>query len=111
MTEAESSGRRPRPDPAILPRMSKTRTRIVVLLLVACAVLALAPAAVAVADTVAQGDVPAIQVPDAEPVDDTPSWTYRYLVPTLLVLGVLAVVVTVVQYFVKVVGKRYRVVQ
>lgn len=111
MTVADGSGRARRRSSAILPRMSKSRRRIVVLLLVAIALLAVAPAALAVVDAVAQGDVPAIQAPDNEPVEVTPSWTYRYLVPTFLVLGVLAVVGTVVQYFIKVVGKRYRVVQ
>ena len=106
MTVADGSGRARRRSSAILPRMSKSRRRIVVLLLVAIALLAVAPAALAVVDAVAQGDVPAIQAPDNEPVEVTPSWTYRYLVPTFLVLGVLAVVGTVVQYFIKVVGMR-----
>jgi hypothetical protein len=111
MMDADGSGRAGRPSSAILPGMPNTRRRIVVLLLVTIALLAIAPAALAVVDAVAQGDVPAIEAPDSEPVEVTPSWTYRYLVPTLLVLGVLAVVGTVVQYFIKVVGKRYRVVQ
>jgi phosphatidylglycerophosphate synthase len=91
--------------------MSNTGRRIALLLLLIVAVLAVAPAALAIVDVVAQGDVPAIQAPEPQPNDEPVSWTYRYLVPTLLVVAVLAVVLTVVQYFVKVVGKRYRVVQ
>jgi hypothetical protein len=91
--------------------MSNTSRRIALLLLLIVAVLAVAPAALAIVDVVAQGDVPAIQAPEPPPNDETASWTYRYLVPTLLVVAVLAVVLTVVQYFVRVVGKRYRVVQ
>ena len=94
-----------------LPAMSNTGRRLALLLLVAIAFIALAPAAFAVTDIVAQGDLPAIVVPEPAPVDEVPSWTYRFLIPTLLVVAVLVIVVTVIQYFVKVVGKRYRVVQ
>jgi hypothetical protein len=38
-------------------------------------------------------------------------WTTKFLIPTSLVLAVLAVFVTVVQYFVKVVRNRYKVVE
>ena len=91
--------------------MTKTVRRIALLLLIVVMLLLVAPAALAVGEVVAQADVPAIEAPEPAPADDTPSWTYRYLIPTFLVLAVLAVVVTVVQYFVRVVGTRYRVVQ
>lgn len=91
--------------------MTNTGRRIALFLLIVSTLLIAAPAALAVGEVLAQADVPAIEVPEPAPVDDTPSWTYRYLIPTFLVLAVLAVVLTVVQYFVKVVGKRYRVVQ
>jgi hypothetical protein len=52
--------------------------------------------------------VPVTTVPE-EPVQA--DWTYRYFIPTLLVLAALVVVVTVVQYFLMVVRKRYRVVR
>lgn len=52
--------------------------------------------------------VPATTVP-VTPVQA--DWTYRYFIPTLLVLAALVVVVTVVQYFLMVVRKRYRVVR
>ena len=52
--------------------------------------------------------VPVTTLPE-EPVQA--DWTYRYFIPTLLVLAALVVVVTVVQYFLMVVRKRYRVVR
>jgi|FLYL01.1.fsa_nt_gi hypothetical protein len=46
------------------------------------------------------------------PVDDTiPDWTYRYLIPTLLALAIVVVVVTTIQYFLRVVRKRYKVIE
>lgn len=46
------------------------------------------------------------------PVDDVlPDWTYRYLIPTLLALALVVVVATTVQYFLRVVRKRYKVVE
>lgn len=53
----------------------------------------------------------------AIPVDTTPEaasaldWTYRYLIPTALVLGVLVIVLTSIRYFTNVVRKRYRIVE
>jgi phosphatidylglycerophosphate synthase len=91
--------------------MSNTGRRVALFLLVSIALVVVVPAAAAPAEVVAQSDVPAIEVPEPAPAEDTPSWTYRFLIPTLLVLAVLVVVLTVVQYFVKVVGRRYRVVQ
>ncbi len=38
-------------------------------------------------------------------------WTYRYLIPTALVIAVLVVVMTSVRYFTNVVRKRYRIVE
>ncbi|MEX1279931.1 MAG: hypothetical protein AB1Z57_09905 [Acidimicrobiia bacterium] len=51
---------------------------------------------------------PAVEF-DPQPVaeEQTPAWTYRFLIPTLMVLTVLVVVGTVVQYFVRVVRARY----
>lgn len=91
--------------------MSKHGRWIVVLLLMAVSFAFAAPAAFAVVDVVAQADVPAIETPEPLPDNELPSWTYRYLIPTLLVGTVLVIVLTIVLYFVKVVGKRYRVVQ
>lgn len=54
---------------------------------------------------------PAVTVPDTAADEQTADWTYRYLIPTLLALAVLVVIVTTVQYFVRVVRNRYKVVE
>lgn len=54
--------------------------------------------------------VPAVPVPPVAEADSLAAWTYRYLVPTGLVLAALVIVVTVVLYFRRVVRNRYRVV-
>jgi len=61
-----------------------------------------------VADT---GLVPAVPIESEEEAPVTPDWTYRYLVPTALVLAVLIVLVTSIRYFSDVVRKRYRVIE
>lgn len=48
--------------------------------------------------------------PPPAPTNDQP-WTARYLIPTSLVLAALTVFVSVVQYFVRVVRNRYKVVE
>ncbi len=50
-------------------------------------------------------------VPPPDESEPEPEWTFRYLVPATVLLGLVAVVVTVVQYFVRVVRTRYRVVK
>jgi hypothetical protein len=55
-----------------------------------------------------QPAVPVTAAPDDEAQLD---WTYRYMIPTVLVLGVLVIVITAGQYFVSVVRKRYRIVE
>ena len=63
--------------------------------------------------TIAPADLPEpavlVEVPLAKA--ETPDWTYRYLIPTGLVIGVAAIFVTAVLYFVRVVRTRYRVVR
>jgi hypothetical protein len=54
---------------------------------------------------------PAVTVEVAEPDEAPPDWTYRFFIPTLLLLATLVVVGTVVQYFTRVVRNRYRVVR
>lgn len=51
---------------------------------------------------------PAVEV-DVNPVaeENVPAWTYRYLIPTLIVLTVVVVAFTVIQYFNRVVKARY----
>ena len=47
---------------------------------------------------------------EAEP-EVVPDWTYRYLVPAGLLLAVVVVLMTSIQYFTNVVRKRYRIVE
>ena len=54
---------------------------------------------------------PAVEVLEEEEVAAEPQWTYRYLIPTALVLAVLIVLVISIKYFSDVVRKRYRVVE
>jgi hypothetical protein len=64
-----------------------------------------------------EATTPAVTIVPAVPVDTTPAaeinpdWTYRFFIPTLLVLAVLVVIVTVIQYFTRVVRNRYRIVR
>jgi hypothetical protein len=64
-----------------------------------------------------EATTPAVTLEPAVPVDTTPApvtnpdWTYRFFIPTLLVLTVLVVIVTVIQYFTRVVRNRYRIVR
>lgn len=60
--------------------------------------------------TTAEAIVPAVTVEVTQPLETQPDWTYRYFIPTLLVLAALVVVITVIQYFTRVVRNRYRVV-
>jgi hypothetical protein len=52
-------------------------------------------------------------VPITVPSQTAPKadWTYRYMIPTAIVLAVLIIVVTTIRYFTAVVRKRYRVVR
>ncbi|MGQ0848658.1 MAG: hypothetical protein ACT4OP_06010 [Actinomycetota bacterium] len=61
--------------------------------------------------TTAEPIVPAVTVEVTTPAESQPDWTYRFFIPTLLVLAALVVVATVVQYFTRVVRNRYRVVR
>ena len=64
-----------------------------------------------------EATTPAVILEPAVPIDTTPApvtnpdWTYRFFIPTLLVLTVLVVIVTVIQYFTRVVRNRYRIVR
>lgn len=54
---------------------------------------------------------PAIPVPDEEPSQPDPEWSYRFLVPATLLLGTVAVVGAIIMYFVRVTKNRYRVIR
>jgi len=54
---------------------------------------------------------PAIPIPEEADAEVIPDWTYRYLVPAGLVIAVVVVLATSIQYFTNVVRKRYRIVE
>ncbi len=54
---------------------------------------------------------PAVVVQPPAKTETTQPWTYRYLVPLLIVLALVTVFGTVVQYFVRVVRGRYKLVR
>ena len=54
---------------------------------------------------------PAVQVTTPAPSEATPDWTYRYMVPTGLLLAVVIIVITSIQYFTRVVRGRYRIIE
>lgn len=54
---------------------------------------------------------PAVEIAEQEQVEAPADWTYRYLVPTGLLLAVVVAVLTSIRYFTNVVRKRYRIVQ
>ncbi len=65
-----------------------------------------------VGETPAPADLPepAVPIEPAPEEEPTPEWTFRFLVPTSLLIGGLAVIGTTIAYFVKVAKARYRVV-
>ncbi len=105
----------------------KVRRALAVAILCLLSVLALGPMALAVEDrtiitaTEEQQEPPATgeQEPsgafiDAPAEDDggiNPAWTYRFLIPTAIVLTALIIAVTVIMYFVRVVRTRYTIVE
>ncbi len=54
---------------------------------------------------------PAVPIPVEAEAEVVPDWTYRYLVPAGLLLAVVVVLMTSIQYFTNVVRKRYRIVE
>ena len=60
---------------------------------------------------VAELPEPAVPVPEGDPSEVEPEWSYRFLVPATLLLGTLAVVGAIVMYFVRVTKNRYRVIR
>ena len=55
--------------------------------------------------------LPAVVIDEAPPDPAEQPWTTKFLVPTGLALAAIAVFVTVIQYFVRVVRSRYKVVE
>jgi hypothetical protein len=100
--------------------MSRLR-RPLVLLLALAAILAFSLQALAqdeaptdqstttvVSETSGAGPAVPVTTPNAAPAKA--DWTYRYMIPTAIVLALLIILFTTVQYFTSVVRKRYRVV-
>jgi hypothetical protein len=54
---------------------------------------------------------PAIIITENEGIPEEPAWTYRYLIPTSIAIATIVVFGNIVQYFRKVVRKRYKVVE
>lgn len=54
---------------------------------------------------------PAVPVAPEPPQEAELDWTYRYLIPTTLVVAVVIIVLTSIGYFTEVVRKRYRIIQ
>jgi len=54
---------------------------------------------------------PAVEIADEAEAEVIPDWTYRYLVPAGLLLAVVVILMTSIQYFTNVVRKRYRIVE
>jgi hypothetical protein len=52
----------------------------------------------------------AVPVTTVAPAATQLDWTYRYMIPAALALGVIVTVITAGQYFTSVVRKRYRIV-
>ncbi|MDR9450762.1 MAG: hypothetical protein RI637_06030 [Acidimicrobiia bacterium] len=97
--------------------MTKSHRRSLFLILIGFLIV-LVPAALAQEEAPADEpgaviDVPepAVRVVPEAPIEVEPAWTFRYLVPTSLVIALLVVVGSIVAYFVKVVRTRYRLIQ
>jgi hypothetical protein len=54
---------------------------------------------------------PAVQVSTPDEAPPELDWTYRYMIPTAIALGVIVIVITSGQYFTQVVRKRYRILE
>jgi hypothetical protein len=66
--------------------------------------------AAATSTTIDSGLSPAVTVNGEEAAPAEVDWTYRYMIPTGLVIAVIIILVTAIKYFTDVVRKRYRIV-
>jgi hypothetical protein len=57
------------------------------------------------------GIEPAVEMTTPEATESLPDWTYRYMIPTGIVLAAVVIVMTTIQYFTRVVRRRYRIVK
>jgi hypothetical protein len=61
--------------------------------------------------TIESGLSPAVPIEAEEAPPAEVDWTYRYIIPTGLVIAVVIILVTAIKYFTDVVRKRYRIVE
>ncbi len=54
---------------------------------------------------------PALLITNDEGIPEEPAWTYRYLIPTSVAIATIIILGNVIQYFRKVVKKRYKIVE
>ena len=54
---------------------------------------------------------PAVLVTNNEGIPEEPAWTYRYLIPTSVAIATIIILGNIIQYFRKVVKKRYKIVE
>jgi phosphatidylglycerophosphate synthase len=54
---------------------------------------------------------PAVSLVETPPEEVVQPWTIRYLVPTTIAIAAILVILTVIQYFLKVVRTRYKTVE
>ena len=78
--------------------------------LVALLLVSAAPLAMAQEDAGTTGAEPAVVISDDGGDAEDPAWTFRFLVPTVLVITAIALIITGLNYGVRVRG-RYRVVR
>jgi hypothetical protein len=61
--------------------------------------------------TIDSGLSPAVPLDTEDPAVAQADWTYRYIIPTGLVLAAIIILFTAIKYFTDVVRKRYRIVE
>ena len=100
---------------------ARSLARKAALLAVVISVFLLALPAVAqeeeTSTTTTSTTAPAVNLTPAVPIEPPseapaqPDWTYRFLIPTGIVLAGLVILVTSIRYFTNVVRKRYRIIE
>ncbi|HEX6302055.1 MAG TPA: hypothetical protein VF148_16500 [Acidimicrobiia bacterium] len=61
--------------------------------------------------TIDSGLSPAVPMESEEAAPAEVDWTYRYMIPTGLVIAAVIILLTAIKYFTDVVRKRYRIVE
>jgi hypothetical protein len=81
--------------------------RYIITAMLAVAVLSFGIGSALAGEGAPPGDGPAITQAEPPALDEDEAWTFRFLVPTLLAMGVLAIAATAIAYGRRVKG-RYR---